>query len=632
MQSGPPTKALPPIPRRQRPLTPASVNSRDSGYSTDPFRSSWSTTGTAGTSPLRGSSRAQDHQSTTLNSTRVNTPSTLIIQDFPPQSRRAHSIDFDTDIANQDSSKIHNRGQNWPKRNASLNSGRASSSLDASNTTFVESQHYNNVRSHVDVYGGSLGVPSNAHDNASSHPPLSRCRLADNQFFVPTLELGPCQGCEASKAHYVASAAKFLTKEALIDQVENVRAHLHEFDIFGNTPLHFLASSGPTSRQHIKIFIGNKLDIYRTNCDNANFLHVLDPSNLGNELPLLLQETFIQAPTLLRARTYHGQTVLHSLLSRNISVDMLIAILPIFQSARNNIYARDNQGLTAMEVFCNNWLSAEDSHQRSQEDWDTLQGVIDVHVPNLKLLLHNERHATPVTLPSSSSRSDIGKLLAGQSPNGRFSGDLSSAAQNLRYQEMRSIMTESVSNPSAYDYRGRNGLHCFAHTIRLLPDPNMSCEIHRQDLLDLLTSGVDPTDFDRLGSTPLHSILSTCYNSDDEKLRAFLINVMLRRASGAPDVHMRDRRGEIPLHLACRAGLVACVEVLLCHKSDLDVLNYAGRSVIFEAKQAKVLKERTYPEEAERIQLCIGLVEKAGGFEFPSPREDLVYNNNARKL
>jgi hypothetical protein len=59
---------------------------------------------------------------------------------------------------------------------------------------------------------------------------------------------------------------------------------------------------------------------------------------------------------------------------------------------------------------------------------------------------------------------------------------------------------------------------------------------------------------------------------------------MLRKASGASDIHIRDRRGEISLHLVCRAGLIACVEILLYYKSDLDILNYVDRFVIFKIK------------------------------------------------
>lgn len=121
-------------------------------------------------------------------------------------------------------------------------------------------------------------------------------------------------------------------------------------------------------------------------------------------------------------------------------------------------------------------------------------------------------------------------------------------------------------------------------------------------LLDVLPSGTACYGINRLGSTPLHAMLSTCYGGQDERLRAFLINVMLRGADGAPapEVHMRDRRGEIPLHVACKAGLVTCVEVLLCHKSNIDALNNAGRSVIFEAKQLRRSKVLTQIKTASR--------------------------------
>lgn len=614
----PPNKPLPRRPSRRKP-------SYDSGYGTD-IRDSVSTTGTTGSSPFYGISQTRNSQASSLSGTFANTQLTSIIQNFPRPPSEVHVVDFDSNISSHNTHGNHSSNRNWPQRMASLSYGESTGTSTRASSGLYQSEQKVNAQHDSDISNPPI-ASTTVGDYASSHAPISRCRLAGNHFFIPHLELGPCQGCGASEAHYVAvtSVSKFLTHDALLDQVQRVKGHLHERDAFLNTPLHFVSSSGPPTMKHIDLFVHSKADLYCTNSDNKNFLHVLDFSRLGYQFPVLLLGVLRQAPALLRARTYDGKTVLHCLLSREITVDLLKAILPIFDKAKNNINSRDSQGLTALEIFCSNWLS----HQRSADERKALQDVIDDHAPNVKLLSLGDEseQITPVTLPIPSKSSDIGNILAGKSPNGRFSGDLTSAAQELRHHEMRSIIMESVFNPFAHDFRGRNALHCFGHTLPISPNGGHVYDAHRQHLMEILSRGVDAKDYDRLGSTPLHTLLSACYSGRDDDFRASLIKNMLRRGSDVRDVHMRDRNGEIPLHIACKAGLVACVSVLLRHKSNVHALNNAGRSVIFEAKQAKTMKMHSNAEEAARIQECIDLVKKAHGLEFPIPLEDLAFND-----
>jgi ankyrin repeat protein len=449
----------------------------------------------------------------------------------------------------------------------------------------------------------------------ASRSPISRCRLAGNHISALYQGLGPCQGCEASKAHFLALNAKLLTREALIDQLVDVQNHLEDKDIFGNTPLHFLADSGPTDRHHIPRFITHSTGLFHSNCDNENFLHVLDPSNLGSELPLLLQWVYVSlGGVLLRQRTYDGKTVLHCLIARNISVKLLTAILPIFQSAKSNIDARDNHGQTAIELFYQKWILVTRTH----EEWNELQGVLDVYAPNLKVVRRPENEISFFTFPPGSSPSDVSAILSGQSPSRHRSGDLSTAAQEQKLSEMRTTMLNSRLNPHVTDYCGRNGLHCLFHTICTTPEPDISWKAHEQDLMEMLSSGVEILNYDRFGSTPLHSILATTTTDrQHDKFRAFLIGKIIPRAPGV--ANMRNKEGNTALHLACGAGLVACVEMLLAHRSDIDALNYAGRSVISQAKLMRITGEQNV-----QIGQCIMLVERANGFEFPYRLEDLL--------
>ena len=90
-------------------------------------------------------------------------------------------------------------------------------------------------------------------------------------------------------------------------------------------------------------------------------------------------------------------------------------------------------------------------------------------------------------------------------------------------------------------------------------------------------------------------------------------------------IDMRDAKGNTPLHLACKAGLVSCVKKLLAYPVDVNAVNHDGRSIIHEARQAM---KSCCPSEAEEIAQCINLVAPSGGVEHPdSPQFTLLRTN-----
>jgi ankyrin repeat protein len=452
--------------------------------------------------------------------------------------------------------------------------------------------------------------------------------LAGNRFYTPNLEMGPCQGCGASRAHYVAAIARNFPLDILQDQIEMIKQHMQDKDIFGNIPLHFIASSGPTSVEQLKLFISCWEDQYWSNLDGECYLHTLDPSAIEADLPHFLRELCVRHKRLLRARTYDGRTVLHCLLARIHDMSTVGKVLPIFQSARVNMHARDNRGKTAFDFLCERWSSR--SFRRTAEQLDQLKHILACHVPNMKLMRCGDQILI-VTVPPNSTPEEIERICDGQSPKGRYSDDFSQPAQVQRYREMRDVIQESLRNPLAQDYRGRNGLHCFAHRLHLMSESENVAEECKQDLMELLDKGVGPNEYDMNKQTPLHVFLSAHHNPQSQKLRSFLSNLLIARSMGHNDeiIHMRDANGDTPLHLACKAGLVACVAKLLTHLANVNALNYRGRSVIYEAKQAKMSKN---PAEAAKIQSCIELVEKANGKEDPVPPELVLWNGDVQSV
>jgi ankyrin repeat protein len=164
-----------------------------------------------------------------------------------------------------------------------------------------------------------------------------------------------------------------------------------------------------------------------------------------------------------------------------------------------------------------------------------------------------------------------------------------------------------------------------------MPESEIVAEECKLDLIELLDKGVDPNEYDMNKETPLHVLLSDHHNSQSQKLRSFLSNLLIARSMGhnGEIIHMRDANGDTPLHLACKAGLVTCVAKLLTYLVNVNALNYRGRSVIYEAKQAKISKN---PEEAAKIQSCIELVEKANGKEDPVPPELVLWTGDPQSV
>jgi hypothetical protein len=256
--------------------------------------------------------------------------------------------------------------------------------------------------------------------------------------------------------------------------------------------------------------------------------------------------------------------------------------------------------------------------ERSRDELDKFGQILSTFVPDLRLNTLDGTQFFPITLINGMIPSKI-------SPTGRYSEDHSVKNLELRDSEMRHIIAESTGNPLAQDYRGRNGLHCLASIIRLLPDPYIQQPLasRKDTLINLLNRGVDVNAFDSQGATPLHTLLSYTRKHDEDSAIALFTKLMVLRDHGA-DLHLRDRKGNSALHLACKSGLVPCVEILLAMGANVNARNYLGCSPIAEAQRAM---ENSLPEHAERIQQCIDLVRRAGGIDH-TLQDHLPYHQN----
>src|SRR5204863_10141854 len=133
---------------------------------------------------------------------------------------------------------------------------------------------------------------------------------------------------------------------------------------------------------------------------------------------------------------------------------VLLDILPVFQSAKNDINARDNQGSTAMELFYVEWLAAKKIEERSRKEVDTFYAIYKTFAPDLELCTKDHTTLINGLRPTKHSR------------NGRYSGDHTLRNLELQDRELRAVIAESTCNPVAQDYCARHGLHCLATAQR----------------------------------------------------------------------------------------------------------------------------------------------------------------------
>jgi ankyrin repeat protein len=191
--------------------------------------------------------------------------------------------------------------------------------------------------------------------------------------------------------------------------------------------------------------------------------------------------------------------------------------------------------------------------ERSHEELDTFCKILKIFAPDLTLF-NDGIQVWPIALIN-------GKVPSELSPNYRYSQDLTRENLELRDSELRNVIALSVHNPLAQDYRGRNGLHCLALITRLLPDTEQPLAARKDILVDMMNRGVDVNAFDFLGATPLHALLSYPRDYSEDNTIAFFTKLMIHDHGADP--HLRDRNGNTALHLACKSGRLACIEILL---------------------------------------------------------------------
>jgi ankyrin repeat protein len=426
----------------------------------------------------------------------------------------------------------------------------------------------------------NAAVPS-----TSVHTPLSRCRRGRDEHYFIKIGSEGCVECGASKAHYLARIANSIKKQDLFEKLQDI-SNDNPHDIYGNTPLHFLASLGPKPYR-IQTFKGAGADLSSRNVDGDTFLHVLEPSELEGFYLSDLLAWCDENGFNLKQRNLDGKTFLHCLLDRGLSYNNWVNILTTLHSLRHHRTARDN----AFSLLAD-YLHARDNQGRS------ILNIVRATTDSRYL----EAVASFISLPQlchyagyTDNNPSVGNSHVARSENPGTKEE-----SQLRDKTMRSTVEYSATNPSATNpSNGMNAISCLAHIEYKAADQSLSARGGK--LKECLKHGVDPNGYDCFGSPPLHYFLSTFRAGESDRQTADLIALLVRYGA---DVNMRNSRGESPLHVACQYGRVSCVERLIKLKADVWALDYRNQGIVDMAK----LSMDNNREASAHIPVCIDLV------------------------
>lgn len=424
--------------------------------------------------------------------------------------------------------------------------------------------------SHMDIHHevGTISEEQSLEDaNDVYFPPHaapSRCIFAKHQPYNRTLVVQDgCPLCGANRFHYLASVASKLNFDELFVQLKALKhfsPNINECDMFGNSPLHFLATCRPRLG-HIQAFRQAGADLHIRNHSGETFLHVLNPHILGAEILRVLELSVrYLSPSsrilFLRSRSHDSKSILHCLATRKLDPRIRSVVFDWFKSMHVNVFARDNAGQTPVDyISASQHFLQPTSQQR----------------------------------PISDGSQNVQQL-------------------QIKNHEMEKVLSKCPTNPFYEDAEGHNSLLCLAYMV-------LPARKRAEFLNDCITHGADVDHFDKQGKTPIHALIlkprfSGGSREDDDTTASFV----QRLIQAGANINLRDRHGETPLHFAVKWGHEACTRLLLQYGADPNVVNIHGRSVIQEAESWLDSNE---PDVFGRIKLCMALVRASGGEDDP---------------
>lgn len=356
-----------------------------------------------------------------------------------------------------------------------------------------------------------------------------------------------------------------------------------ETDEFDNSWLHVIAAlKKPVG--YLFHWISRGLDTQYLNQAGETFLHLLDENICKDSDHHTLLSLLVRKGFPFGQRDCLGQTALHAMLQSSINKDIL------------------DRTLVHLSMLDIPIPTSRDCFGRTVTSELVQAGLSEAHIQTY--------FAAKQKMPVS--------------PNYGAQTSIETFADLVLY-ERHADLLKTIIRASSYplyeDQAGRNGVHCLAEvSFHLLPKhllaqghiENPKCR--EQKLKALLSAGVDVSNYDKQGHTPLMAfILHDREKEDETTFHALLAQL----GNAGADVNRRDRRGQSAVHHAVQLGKRRATEFLLSRQANVHARDIDGKGIIalgmIYSKKAKRFSTRY-----AQIMLCIDLVSRAGGIAAPT--------------
>lgn len=380
-------------------------------------------------------------------------------------------------------------------------------------------------------------------------------------------------------------------------------------DRFDNTTLHVAAAIGLDYKSIIGLMKrgGNPNSV---NTAGQTFLHVLDPRNLSereDHLPALL--SYVSRLGFDFGKVDHqGVNVLQVLLQYDLHHT---TVIKLFATLTDHLVRGTTLGDVQRDNLGRTWLSrlrylAQEAELSDPERSEALDALFWSFAGN-----------RPVQ--------SCGAPAFDEGPSARVDVDNN---------QLEDIVAKACSQFFAEDYYGRNGLHCLAR-VRFEDASNdeqptstrkQSMSLRRQfrqsQCTRLLGAGVNPNAYDKVGNTPLLAFLQSSHtraegNDDDGEIEFYMKTLVKAGAC----VNGRNRKGESPLHVAIKLGIISATRVLLELGANVHARQKDGKGVVklgLDAAQKITEEMEKHKTLHIRIMACLHIARARGAIDEPT--------------
>lgn len=364
--------------------------------------------------------------------------------------------------------------------------------------------------------------------------------------------LDHCGMCGFARWHWMCLSQQNMPRDEISQIEERFPRSVNTKDRFGNTVLHFFAASGQATLPALKFLFELGVDINAINSFGETFMHVLSPNGFSDKNGM---SDYLELVTYLLGEGF-------------------------------NIHQQDYCGRMISDVFLT-----------TTPTWMTPSSLIptpgDDILNQILMLMKVEPPGQNITIESSFARPSR-TLYPTTSGTRDFLNDVESYSP-------RFINRLISSNGSIFQGSFVTFLQQY-NSIERAKDSIVNLVLRERNIVSALDSNWD---------TLLIAIVSLWLETDNVMILKELTETIIDQGA---NIHMRDRRRNTVLTIACRRGFRAVVITLLRRGANVHARDSEGRGILFQSKVCFLRAQSTGEDNKyAAILSCMTVIIGAGG-------------------